>query len=278
MTTVSVVMCSIEPAKLAKARASYERAFAEIEHEIIAIRDARSLAEAYDRAIDAARGDALVFSHDDVEILSPDFAARLLGHLASYDIVGIAGTTRLIGGAWHLSGHPFDYMLVVAPHPESGKLVMLISGGSPLVVAGAALDGVFIAARAAVARSLRFDEATFDHFHLYDLDFTFRASLAGHRVAVCRDLVLIHHSQGRYDPKWDEQRRRFERKFAGRLARPLPRRQLPVLNFPVGDAIVADPGELARFTRADTLAGFVARIDAMALRLGPSTNSETKPS
>ncbi len=38
-----------------------------------------------------------------------------------------------------------------------------------------ALDGVFMAMRRKVATSIPFDEALFDHFHLYDLDFSFRA-------------------------------------------------------------------------------------------------------
>jgi hypothetical protein len=265
VTSVSVIMCTIDARKFAQASASYGRALRGVAHEIVAIRDARSLAEAYNRALERAQGDTLVFSHDDVEVLSPDFAERLAAHLATYDAIGIAGTTRLVGGAWHFAGHPFDYMLVVAPHPDTGKPVMLVIGGSPLVVAGAqALDGVFIAVRATVARALRFDEATFDHFHLYDLDFTFRAHLAGYRLAVCRDIVLVHRSQGRYDATWDEQRARFERKFAGRLAAPLPRRNVPVTNVPLDDVVIGDAAELARLCRPDTLSRFVAAVDRTA--------------
>jgi hypothetical protein len=153
-------------------------------------------------------------------------------------MIGIAGTTRLVGGAWYLAGHPFDFMLYVAPHPDTGKPIMVIGGGRPLVVAGAqALDGVFIAVRNDIARGLRFDDATFDHFHLYDLDFSFRAFLAGRKIAICRDIVLVHYSQGNYDAKWDEQRLRFERKFAGRLAVPLPYRKMPVSNVQLGDEV-----------------------------------------
>jgi glycosyltransferase involved in cell wall biosynthesis len=262
VTTISVVMCSIDAAKFAAASASYERALAGVDHEIVGIHDARSLAEGYNRGIDRARGDIVVFSHDDVEILSPDLGDRLRKHLDDYDVVGIAGTTRLVGGGWYFAGHPFDYMLLVTPHPETGKPTMLVGGGSPLVVAGVqALDGVFIAARGDVACELRFDAATFDDFHLYDLDFTFRAFLAGKRLAVCRDVVLVHHSQGSWDAKWDEQRQRFERKFAGRLAAPLPYRRTPVTNVPLDDDILADPAERARLCNPETLSRFVASVD-----------------
>src|SRR5262245_9423063 len=113
---VSVIVCSIDPLKLTRMTASYQRALANVAHEFIAITDARSLAEAYNRGIDRARGRILVFSHDDVEILTPNLGAALARHLVAFDVIGIAGTTRLIGGGWHFAGHPFDFMLVVSPH------------------------------------------------------------------------------------------------------------------------------------------------------------------
>jgi hypothetical protein len=136
-------------------------------------------------------------------------------------------------------------------------------GGGALVVPGMqALDGVMLAMRAEVARSLRFDEATFDHFHLYDLDFTFRAHLAGLQLAVCRDLVLLHASRGSYDACWDTYRERFERKFAGRLSAPPARKRAPLVNVPLDEAILRDPAELARLCSPATLLRFVARLDA----------------
>jgi hypothetical protein len=80
---------------------------------------------------------------------------------------------------------------------------------------------------------------------------------------VCRDLVLVHHSQGSYDSKWDEQRLRFERKFAGRLAAPLPHRRTPVTNVPLDAGILSDPAELARLCATETLSRFVASVDRM---------------
>jgi hypothetical protein len=258
MPLVSVIVCSIDPRKFAQVTANYDRLLGGVPHEILGIHDARSLAEAYNRALDRARGELVVFSHDDIEILTPDFAARLQGHLRRYDVVGIAGTTRVVGGGWHFAGHPFDYMLVVSPHPETGKLTMVIGGGGPLVVPDIqALDGVFIAARAAVARELRFDAATFDHFHLYDLDFTYRAFLSGHRLAVCRDLVLIHRSQGNYDDRWDVQRQRFEDKHARHLAPALPRRGTKLMNVPLDDDVILNPAEVAALCRPETLVRFL---------------------
>jgi len=260
---VSLVVCSIDEAKLERASASYRERLGAALVEIVALRDARSLAEAYNRGLDRARGDAIVFSHDDVEVLSPDFAARLEAHLAAYDVVGVAGTRQLCGGGWYFAGHPHDYMLVVSPHPDTGRSTLVIEGGGALVADRIqALDGLMLATRADAARSLRFDETTFDHFHLYDLDFTFRAHLAGLRLAVCRDLVLLHASRGGYDARWDAYRERFERKFAGRLAEPPATKRAPIVNVPLDEAILRDPAELARLCSPGTLQRFVAHLDA----------------
>jgi len=57
----------------------------------------------------------------------------------------------------------------------------------------------------------------FDGFHLYDLDFTFRAYLNDLTLAVCRDLALIHQSLGTPDGEWQRYRERFETKPRARL-------------------------------------------------------------
>ncbi len=72
------------------------------------------------------------------------------------------------------------------------------------------LDGAFIAVRRHVWETQRFDDERYDGFHLYDLDFTWRASNAGARLAVPLDLTLLHRSSGRYDAAW----RRYAQRFA----------------------------------------------------------------
>jgi hypothetical protein len=216
---LSIVVCSIDAAKFARVSANYRSLFAGRPIEVVGIHDARSLAEGYTRGIAQARGARLILSHDDIEILSPDFATRLDRHLADFDLVGIAGTTRLVGGKWAAAGDPYVFTLVTSPDREAGGYQTMMLGGGPLVVPGiVALDGVFMAMRHEVAAAIPFDSETFDGFHLYDLDFSFRAHRAGFRLAVCRDIVLIHESTGAYDAAWDDYRRRFEAKHRDALA------------------------------------------------------------
>jgi glycosyltransferase involved in cell wall biosynthesis len=70
--------------------------------EVIQISDARSVCKGYNRGFAKTRGDIIIFCHDDIEIISPDFPARLLAHLRPHDVVGVAGTTQLIGANWNI--------------------------------------------------------------------------------------------------------------------------------------------------------------------------------
>lgn len=215
---VSVVICSITPARFEKVCANYRSLLKDVPHEILGIHDARSLCEGYNRGIRRATGDVLVFSHDDIEIASPDFAARLLRRLENHDLIGIAGTSRLVSGNWINGGWPHLHGQVGSEVSKPGSLIVTVYQVAGPTAAGVeALDGVFLAARREVVERVGFDEATFDGWHLYDLDFSLSAHAAGFRTAVCNDICLIHDSIGTYSEDWQRYARRFEEKHRERL-------------------------------------------------------------
>ena len=215
---VSLVICSIRPEKFDAVCASYRALLAGVPHEIIGIHDARSLCEGYNRGIRKARGDILVLSHDDVVMVTPDFAAKLLAHLRDYDFVGIAGTTRLTSGNWSDAGWPHLHGQIGSQIRTPGSLVVTVYViGGATAPSAQALDCAFLALRREAFERVQFDERTFDGWHLYDLDFSFSAYLAGLRTAVCNDLCLIHNSAGVYGEKWDYYVQRFLEKHRGKL-------------------------------------------------------------
>jgi len=63
---ISVVCCSIDPVRAAAIERHYERLL-----EIVAVGDARSLAEGYNRGVARSSGDIVILSHDDIEFLDP---------------------------------------------------------------------------------------------------------------------------------------------------------------------------------------------------------------
>jgi len=220
---ISIVICSITPAKFNRVTQMYRRLLAGTEFEIIGIHDAKGMAEGYNRGLAQSRGDLIVFSHDDVEFLAPEFAPRLLGHLGHCDVLGIAGTTRLGDARWVNAGMPYVYGQVAAPNPNGTYQVCIWSAAQRRIDGIRAMDGVFLCARRPVVESLRFDEQAYKDFHLYDIDFTFRAHLAGHRLSVANDLYLVHQSTGSGSRTWPQDAAHFQAKFRTALSPPTGR-------------------------------------------------------
>lgn len=213
-TRISFVICSIRPERFAAVSARVRALFARHELEIIGIHDARSLCEGYNRGAAKARGDMLVFCHDDIDMPDPDFADRLLAHLETVDLLGVAGASKLVNGNWEHAGPPHLHGQIVHQPPGQSGWTYYVSGlQQPLMRGARALDGVFMACRRAIWEQLRFDADTFDGFHLYDVDFSYRAFNAGFETAVAADLLLVHFSLGNYDPAWQRFNRRFVDKF-----------------------------------------------------------------
>lgn len=206
---VSVIVCSVDDAKAAQVAALYGRLLAGVRHEIISIRDAVSLAEGYNRGLDRATGDVIVLSHDDIEILAADFATRLLTHLRSYDVVGVVGSVRMTGPTPLWAGHPYLRGWITHHAPDSDEWHVDLLDPRPVAGDVTVLDGVFLAARRAVFASVRFDAETFDGFHGYDIDWSYRAALAGFRLAAAGDLRIVHASGGGYDENWQRYAERF---------------------------------------------------------------------
>ena len=98
-----------------------------------------------------------------------------------------------------------------------------------------------IAARRDVAAALGFDAQPFDGFHLYDADFSLRASAAGCAVSVVSDITIYHRSTGDFDADWHRYHQSFLAVHAARLDRvtPQPRR---VARVPFADIAAAATG------------------------------------
>ncbi|MEA2709991.1 MAG: hypothetical protein QOF78_2592 [Phycisphaerales bacterium] len=214
VSTISVIICSIDDQKFAAVSENYRRLLA-ADDEIIRIPDARSMCEGYNRGFSLSRGDLIIFSHDDIEIHAPDFRRKLLGHLDRCDLAGVAGTPLVCGPAWAWAGPPYVYGQL-GQHVREKKMfeAAIFAAPSRHVSKMQALDGVFLACHRRVVESVPFDAATFTDFHHYDLDFTYRAHLAGFRLAVCCDLDVIHFSLGKWDEAWKVSAEKFVLKHA----------------------------------------------------------------
>jgi tetratricopeptide (TPR) repeat protein len=216
---ISIIICSVKPERFERICKNYRALLSNVNHEIVAIHDAKSLCEGYNRGIRKAKGDILIFSHDDIEIVSPDFAARLLSCFCDYDLIGIAGTTKLVGPAWVYAGWPNYHGQVGHVRKATGQLTVQAFDIRKRFISNVqAMDGLFLAARREVAEDIGFDQTTFDGWHHYDLDFTFSAYLSGYRTAICNDICVIHESMGNWGDDWQHYANAFMQKYGDKLS------------------------------------------------------------
>lgn len=217
---ISIVVCSIDENKFTSVSKNFANRLEGEPYEIIGIHDAKSLCEGYNRGARQSSGAILIFCHDDIEIVSPDFNRKIRNHLEHYDMIGVAGTSRLANFEWSLSGQPHIHGVVTHVDQSTNGYVLVVLGAEePLTGGIEALDGLFIATKKEVWENVRFDEETFDGFHGYDLDFTFAAHLAGFRIAVCSDIGIIHQSIGKHDDNWHKYRSQFMDKYRAHIYR-----------------------------------------------------------
>ncbi|WP_298604258.1 GDP-mannose 4,6-dehydratase [Zoogloea sp.] len=213
---ISFVICSINDEKFYHLNWRLER-ICRTTYEVIRIDDARGLSEGYTRGLSRARYQTLVFCHDDIDFLCGDAFAELLEQgLRQFDVIGVAGPRKLHSAFWPNGGPANLAGLVI--HGPVGKPTEQFSinyyDTTPdRHIAVEALDGVFIAGHREVFEQVGFDSSSFDGFHLYDIDFTYRCHLAGFRLGVCKDLLLVHSSPGNFGSDWLRYERRFRDKF-----------------------------------------------------------------
>ena len=254
----SVVICSIDPARYARVTATYARLLAGTDHEIIGIHDARSLAEAYNRAARQARGELVVFSHDDVDIASTDLPGALARAAERLDVVGIAGTSKLVGAFWPAAGHPWLHGWMSMPNRDGAGYYVHVYGVDAAVTAGLeAVDGMFFAVRRPVLAQVAFDAATFDGFHGYDVDFSFAASRAGFRVGTTAEIALIHESTGKFGTEWARYGERFAAKHRGVLPA-----AAPVAPWSLARVLVPSKEDIVRQFPLARLAAITAQLRA----------------
>ena len=222
---ISVIICSVSGTKFAAMSAHFRELFGDEPHEIIGVHDATSMCQGYNRGFAQSKGEIVVFAHDDIEILSRDFAQCVKTHMEKWDVIGVAGTDRLVGANWAMAGPPYLFGQVAqlgepGRGPKGGPDILVgIFGVHRRVVGGIqGMDGLFLAfRREAVEKLGGWDEKTFTGWHGYDVDMVFRAQLAGLRVAVVNDVAILHASEGDFGKAWQESAQLFLRKHAANL-------------------------------------------------------------
>ena len=178
------------------------------------------VAPAYNWAVGQMKGDIAVFLHDDCYFMNMNWGQAIEAKFAadpSLGVAGVAGTQHLFAdkASWTAAGRPFVKGRIVY-HLQNGDFFAAALSQEKGDFEVVALDGCFLAIRAPLCRTVRFDEAMFGGAHFWDLDFCLRARSSA-RVIVSSEVTVKKMAQLEYDSAWQEAGAVFLRKHAAVL-------------------------------------------------------------
>jgi len=182
------------------------------------VNNGESLTKAYNRGLNQAKNNIVVFCHDDLIIETKQWGnklMRLFEKNPEFGIIGVAGTKNMpTSGQWW--ENPKKMYGRVA-HTHEGK-TWLSSYSEDLgqnLEEVVIVDGVFFAVDKSKLKK-NFNESV-EGFHFYDITFCFENHLEGVKVGVTTAIRINHQSIGMTNESWDKNRQEFAEKFKDNL-------------------------------------------------------------
>ena len=177
------------------------------------INNGESLTKCYNRGLEQAKYDIVVFCHDDITIETKQWGkklAKLYDKNPEYGILGVAGSKHMAeSGMWW---EKRKKMYGRVQHTSEGR--SWLSSYSPDIANDVeeviVVDGVFFSCHKDRIKK-NFDEAV-EGFHFYDVAFGFQNYLEGVKVGVHTNLRVNHQSVGQTNDQWEENRKVFAEK------------------------------------------------------------------
>lgn len=220
---ISVIVCTQKPPEDTLHRRNVEKTSGDAAVEYIAIdnrTNAFGLGAAYNRGVQRASGEILVFMHDDVYFAEGDWGGKLVAKFMNPDtgLIGVAGTSYLFADnpGWVVAGRPYIHGQVIHELNGGALYNLTVFSWEKKDCEVVAVDGLFFAIRRSLFDHISFDEETFDAFHFYDLDICMQVRHHA-RCYVTRDILVKHTSGGSFDEVWKKYALRFLQKYQREL-------------------------------------------------------------
>ena len=182
------------------------------------INKGEGLTKFYQKALDEAKNDIIVFCHDDILLETKQIEkkiTKLFANNPEYGIIGVAGTKYLPeSGRWWENP---KLMYGKVKHTHEGKS-WLSSYSNDLgndVTEAVIVDGVFFSVhRERLKKGFNPDVKG---FHFYDVDFCLRNYIEGVKVGVHTNIRVNHMSIGQTNEEWEENRKVFVERYKEHL-------------------------------------------------------------
>ena len=222
---ISIVVCSVYKEMFEALERNIGHTIG-TEYELIRIDNGRntySLAQAYNKGAKEAKGDLLCFVHEDVKFHTQDWGKVVLMAFTepSLGLLGIAGTYYypLPPVGW-FSLNENEISVILHLNRSGGEVRRLSLSKFPdrQLVEVAVIDGVFMVMPSALFPAVSFDEVLLHDFHGYDVDISLQAGLQ-YKVAVTKDILLEHFSEGEKGLQWHSAMEAIEKKWRQNLPR-----------------------------------------------------------
>lgn len=177
-----------------------------------------SLTNIYSDMLKKSRNDIIVFMHDDIEYLRPNWGMEIVNLFErnkEYGIIGVAGSAEFdSNAAWWQYKKIYGQVL----HRHEGK--SWLTAFSPLLDKDlqevCVVDGLFFAVHK--KRITKDFDTSFQGFNFYEIDFCLANYFDGKtKIGVTTNIRIAHNSIGETKPNWFENREKLNEKYKGKF-------------------------------------------------------------
>lgn len=182
------------------------------------INNGESLTKSYNRGLEQAKNNIIVFCHDDITIETKQWGHKLLKQFErnpKFGIIGVAGSKSLPKSGMWWENRKKMYGRVAHTHEGKTWLSTYSEDLGQNLEEVVSVDGVFFAVDKSKIK-INFNE-TVEGFHFYDVTFCFENYLKGVGVGVTTLVRVNHKSIGMTNESWEANRLIFSEKFKDNL-------------------------------------------------------------
>lgn len=220
---ISIIMCSIKPELNEAITKNIAATIGSTSFEIVTHDNRTSnwgLAKVYNYYANEANGDILCFIHEDVRILTNNWGKIIEEFYyknQNIGVIGFAGSTlkTKTNTGWCFASK-FERQNLTQGYKDGSKLRIINNPHNETFSRVVVLDGLCLIVNKNVWNENKFDEKTFDKFHLYDLDFTLQIAHKYNNF-VCYTIDIEHFSEGTFDNNWNFYSDKFHQKWFSKL-------------------------------------------------------------
>lgn len=174
---------------------------------------------AYNEGVSKARGEILCFMHEDILFHTNNWGRRVENYLQDETIgmLGVAGMKVIPEQSDARMGRGFiAYQQIKHTTLEDEPRSILLNQrhkSTALLQEVAAVDGLWFCIPRRLFDAIRFDEDTYNDFHLYDIDTSLQILQQDKKVMVCDDIIMEHASIGTFNKAFSNNLRILQHKW-----------------------------------------------------------------